>query len=169
MQGLAPKQPIFVASPLLVAFGLKGDHAKGLSEAEFTKRAAAETKRVKAALPSLLPLLDGRKPGPVGAFFVWSGPLCGGTLAKGVYEKEVREGTRSFESSEPIRTWLSSRGASQDHAPGGVFGVSLSRANYDNSDQPPEITAKLIKSGDAKLKRAGLLKESRLYVLPRYD
>ncbi len=164
--GLAEKQPIYVGIPLIQAFGLDDDHREGISVPTLEERAAAAGARMTSLLPELSAL---QTPGPIGTFFVWSGPLCGGFLVKGVFRKEYQDEDVWFESEAPCTVYLASRGARQDPADGGILGVDLFHTIYDCSDEPPELTPDLLRSGDDRLAAAGLLKDARLYVLPHYD
>jgi hypothetical protein len=165
LQGLAAKQPMVFGVTLLEVFGLGDDHRAGLSLDALREgeRRAAEVMR------ALEPKLSPHARGALSTFFVWSGPLCGGRLVKGVFEEQVRPGTEWYESEAPLCTWEASRGANQDAAPGGVFGVELFGTVYDSADEPPVVTAALLSKGDAALADAGLLTAARVFALPHYD
>jgi hypothetical protein len=169
--GLAEQQPIFAGIVVHQAFGLDGDHRIGLTPAELASKTADALKRMAPLRSALGALLKphGAEPGPLGASFVWSGPLCGGFLVKGVFREEYRDEDLWYESEAPIRIFPSSRGARQDEAPGGVLGIDLYHTTYDSSGEPPLLTPDLLASGDERLKHAGLLADARIFVLPHYD
>jgi hypothetical protein len=164
--GLAPQQLIYVGIPIVQAFGLGGDHREGIALDVLEECSAAATARMTILFPELSAV---QTPGPVGTYFVWSGPLCGGFLVKGVFRDEYKDEDVWYDSEAPCKMFLASRGARQDPAEGGVLGVDLFHTIYDCSDEPPELTAELLRSGDERLAAAGLLKDARIHVLPHYD
>ena len=169
--GLAEQQPILAGICVQQAFGLDGDHRIGLSPAELVSKTADALKGMAVLQAGLAAALrpHGVEAGPTGAHFVWSGPLCGGFLVKGVFRDEYRDEDLWYESEAPVRIFPSSRGARQDEAPGGVFGVDLYHTTYDSSGEPPLLTPDLLASGDDRLAAAGLLADARIFVLPHYD
>ncbi|HZE95550.1 MAG TPA: hypothetical protein VE981_00840 [Planctomycetota bacterium] len=169
--GLASEQPIFAGICLRQAYGLENDHRTGLSVAEYESGVREATSRMGELFPALGAALEpyGFQPGPIGPHFVWSGPLCGGFLIKGVFTEEYRDEELWFDNDVPCPVFESSRGARQDPAPGGVRGAELFRAIYDCSDEPPLLTPELLSACDGSLEAAGLLKDARLFVLPHYD
>ncbi len=89
--GLAPQQPIYVGIPILQAFALDDDPREGIASNVLSERMAEASSRMTGLLPELSDVLrlQGQTAGPVGSYFVWSGPLCGGFLAKGVFREKV--------------------------------------------------------------------------------
>lgn len=162
LQGMSDAQPMVFGVPLLEVFGLEGDHKTGVSLDELRKQESDAAAVWKS-------LVHPKLHGAPATHFVWSGPLCGGRLVKGVFSDAVRDGTRWYESDQKLCTFEASRGANQDAADGGVFGVELFGTVYDNADDPPVVTSELLARGDAELSNAGLLASARLFALPHYD
>lgn len=169
--GLAPEQPIFAGIVVHQAFGLDDDHRVGLTLAEYREKVDRARVRMGALLPGLASTLKpfGKEAGLLGPHFVWSGPLCGGFLVKGVLQDSYPDKDLWFESESDRPAYESSRGARQDPASGGIRGAELYFTTYDGSGEPPLLTPELLSSKDEPLARAGLLKEARLFVLPHYD
>jgi hypothetical protein len=170
LQGLANSQPKFVGHPVLQAFGIDDDHRRGLSVAEFEASTADWTNRMEQLRPQPEERLQ-QSQLELGSWFVWSGPLGAGRLVKGVFRETFDESKVWFRAEDrlPCPIYLASRGASQDHAHGGVEGVKLFASIFENSDDAPRITAQLLNAKDDVLATEGLLQQARIFALPSYD
>jgi len=167
LMGLAPKQPFFVGVPVLEVFGLEDDHREGVTLSELERRISLARARMGELMPRIAELAPVAS--TLGAWFVWSGPLCGGLLVKGVFRDTFDAADLWFESDAECVVYQACRGASQAPAPGGVFGVAFCNVDYDSSAEPIEVTPALLASADSKLAASGLLTDARIFTLPRYD